>query len=93
MQNVINIGEYFYEQLRLVKNEFPEKVKSVRGRGLMLGLELSFEAKLLLNELLKENIITNATSVNVLRLVPPLIITKEEVDIFIRGLNNSLKSL
>lgn len=93
MQNVLNIGEYFYEQLRLVKNEFPEKVKSVRGRGLMLGLELSFEAKLLLNELLKENIITNATSVNVLRLVPPLIITKEEVDIFIRGLNNSLKSL
>ncbi len=93
MQNVLNIGEYFYEQLRLVKNEFPKKVKSVRGRGLMLGLELSFEAKLLLNELLKENIITNATSVNVLRLVPPLIITKEEVDLFIRGLNNSLKSL
>ncbi len=93
MQNADAIGKYFKDELIAIKEEYPEKIKSVRGRGLMLGLELSFEAKLLLNELLKEKIIANATSVNVLRLVPPLIITKNEVDIFISGLKKSLNRL
>ena len=93
MQNANETGKYFLNQLNLVREEFPEKVKSVRGRGLMLGLELSFEAKLLLNELLTEKIITNATNVNVLRILPPLIINKNDVDVFISGLKNSLKRL
>ncbi len=93
MNNAAEIGNYFIDQLEKVKSDFPEKVKEVRGKGLMLGVVLSFEAKLLLDELLKRNVIANATSINVLRIVPPLILAKEHVDIFIGALRNSLSEM
>lgn len=93
MENAKNVGEYFLSKLNIIKNEYPKKIIEVRGKGLMIGLVLAFEAKLLVQELLKRKIIANATSVNVLRIVPPLILTNEHVDIFIEALNDALKEL
>lgn len=59
----------------------------------MQGIVLKYEASALVTELLKQNIITNATAINVLRLLPPLTISKEEIDEFINGLKISLQSL
>lgn len=93
MNNAKVVGEYFIAELNKVKDEFPSKIIEIRGKGLMLGIALSFEAKLLLDELLKRNIISNATSVNVLRIVPPLILNKNNVDTFIDSLKDALKVL
>jgi 4-aminobutyrate aminotransferase-like enzyme len=76
-----------------VQKEFSEQILEIRGCGCMQGIALNFEASILVAELLKHNIITNATAINVLRLLPPLTISKEEIDEFIHGLKISLKSL
>jgi len=93
MENARIVGEYFLKQLNSIQKEFPNKIIEIRGKGLMIGVVLAFEAKLLLQELLKRRVIANATSFNVLRIVPPLILTNEQVDIFIDALKDALKVL
>lgn len=87
------ISEYLWEKLFEIQKEFPAKVLEVRGIGLMCGLLLNFEAVKLVEKLLEERIITNATARNVLRLVPPLTITKDDIDLFINGLRNALSKI
>lgn len=92
IDKIKSVSHYLSQQLELIKNEFPEFIKEIRGFGLMKGLLLTFESSKLVEALLKEKIITNSTSKYVLRLVPPLIITNEDIDEFINGLRNALKS-
>jgi predicted acetylornithine/succinylornithine family transaminase len=77
---VIRIGEYLKNQLLDIQTLFPDKILEVRGKGLMAGLLLRFDASILVEKLLAERIITNAASGKVLRLIPPLIIKEKEVD-------------
>lgn len=93
LDNVILIGNYLYKKLELVRSEYPQLIKDVRGMGLMKGLLLTFDAVQLVEKLLERGIIANAASGFVLRLVPPLILTKNDVDEFIAGLRISLGSI
>ncbi len=93
MENVLNIGEYLKNKLFNLQENFPKLIVEVRGHGLMLGLLLSFDAQLLVDELLKNMVIANAASGNVLRIVPPLTITKDEAELFLTKLHLSLVNL
>lgn len=55
-------------------------IKEVRGLGLMLGIELSIPANLVVKEALKEGVVVGTAGENVLRLLPPLTITKKEIE-------------
>ncbi len=90
---ILEVSEYLWKRLTEVQNKFPSKVLEVRGIGLMCGLLLNFEAIRLVEKLLEFKIIANATARNVLRLVPPLVITIEDVDKFILGLENALSKV
>ena len=74
------IGTYFKTQLEALQKKFPDKITEVRGRGLLLGMELSKPGKPIVDACLQKGMIINCTAVNVIRLVPPLIITKAEID-------------
>ena len=74
------IGTYFKNQLEALQKKFPDKITEVRGRGLLLGMELSKPGKPIVDACLQKGMIINCTAVNVIRLVPPLIITKAEID-------------
>lgn len=91
LNHINNVSDYLEKSIERVKEEFPEKIVDTRGFGLMRGIVLSFEASKLIEALLDENILANSTSKNVLRLVPPLIITTEDIDEFINGLRNALR--
>lgn len=80
MDEAVTKGSYLKNSLLELQGSFPDLILEVRGRGLMQGLLLSFEAIKLVELLLSQKIITNATSGNVLRLLPPLIITKNDID-------------
>lgn len=82
MEQVIENGKYFIEKLEAARALYPDKVTEVRGRGLMLGLALSFDSTVLLKLLIENKVIANACSGNVLRIVPPLNITKQDIDEF-----------
>ncbi|MFP4369295.1 MAG: aspartate aminotransferase family protein [Candidatus Kapaibacterium sp.] len=86
-------GAYLMDRLLDIKKIFPGKVAEVRGKGLMAGLLLNGEAAPLVRKLLDKGVISNAASGNVLRLVPPLIITNEDIDEFHNKLKEALAEL
>ncbi|GIV55143.1 MAG: acetylornithine aminotransferase [Candidatus Kapaibacterium sp.] len=77
-EHVRTMGALIRHRLERVASTFPTLVRSVRGRGLMAGLELSEDASAVRDGLLERGVIANATATTVLRLLPPLIITAEE---------------
>ena len=93
LENVRTVGTYLFQQLEKLKQEFPEKVLSIRGRGLMLGVELSFDAKKIVDILLTKRVISNSTSQTILRILPPLNLSKTEADEFLTALEESLKEV
>jgi acetylornithine/N-succinyldiaminopimelate aminotransferase len=93
LENVQTVGKYLYNQLEQLKTEFPNLVLSVRGRGLMLGVELSFDAKKIVDILLTKRVISNATSQTILRILPPLNLNIADADTFLKALRESLKEV
>lgn len=71
-------GQQLMQMLRDRLKNLPG-FREVRGKGLMIGVEFEFETKALVMEMMKRRVLANATSGNVLRLVPPLIITESEM--------------
>ncbi len=88
MQNSLEKGDFLMEELRKI----PE-IEEVRGSGLMIGLQFGFAVKELRSKLLLEHHVFTGSSAdpNVLRLLPPLSITKEETDEFLQSLKEALK--
>lgn len=82
LKNCNDAGMYLYKGLLGLKEKYPFIVE-IRGIGLIWGVELSIDGNPIAAEFLKEGVIINCTKGNILRLVPPLIIKNEEIDIFL----------
>lgn len=86
-------SELFLSKLEVLKEKY-DLIRDVRGRGLMIGVELKHSADILADILLKEHsILVNITSENVLRLLPALIISEEEIEYFMQALESSLSQI
>ncbi len=90
LENVKKQSDYFIETI----SKIPQ-VKKIKGKGLMLGLEFDFDVTELRKKLVYEQFIFtgNASQKNLLRILPPLLITETEIDRFVIGLKNALQSL
>lgn len=90
VENAASVGSYLLAQLKTLAAETPSIV-DVRGEGLMIGIEFSDSIKPLRTRLVKEqHVFTGAASTNILRLLPPLSLTKEEADDFLSRLKQVL---
>ena len=86
IDNAATVGEYLMKKLTELQKEEP-RITDVRGRGLMIGIELSIPHKALRANLVKEqHCFTGCASTNILRLLPPLCMTKAHADEFIKRL-------
>ena len=86
MNNAKLVGDYLISELKKLP-----KIKEVRGRGLMIGIELPEELKdVKKNLLFKHKIFTGEAKPNVIRLLPALNITKVEADIFLEAIKSEL---
>ena len=86
IENAATVGTYLIEELK----KFPQ-IKEVRGEGLMIGMEFETPIKELRTKLLKEQkVFTGASGTNVIRLLPPLCLSKEEADEFLARLRKVL---
>jgi predicted acetylornithine/succinylornithine family transaminase len=92
LENCQRMGDYFLTKLEEIKGEFPF-VKEVRGKGLILGMELTLDGSFIVNEMLKKNILINCTMGNVLRFLPPLIVTQEEIDRVVKTLGEVFRGI
>lgn len=85
-------GAYFIHKMRGIAEGW-DAIKDVRGRGLMIGVELNFKGQLVVDAMLERGVISNCASGNVMRIVPPLIIKEEELDTIIDALTESIKEV
>jgi len=92
LENCQKMGDYFFSQLEGLPKKFPF-VKEVRGKGLILGVELKIDGGTIVKEMLRKKILINCTMGNVLRFLPPLIVTQEEVDRVVHGLEEVFEGL
>jgi predicted acetylornithine/succinylornithine family transaminase len=74
------MSEYFFEGLNELRNMFPHLIKDVRGKGLLIGMELTIGGEDIVLGCMEKGILINCTSGNVLRFIPPLIVQKKDID-------------
>jgi predicted acetylornithine/succinylornithine family transaminase len=79
LENCGRVGEYFLGRLMELKGKYPF-IQDVRGRGLIIGVELAFEGSQMVTRCMDEGFLINCTMGNVLRFLPPLTVTSEAVD-------------
>ncbi|MBU0462131.1 MAG: acetylornithine transaminase [Proteobacteria bacterium] len=89
LDKVCQIGEYFKEELKKLKEKHA-RVVDVRGKGLLLGMELDKDAGSIVVELFKKGFIINGIQDKILRFAPPLIIEEQEIDRLIKELDSLL---
>jgi len=86
LENCQKSGVYFMKRLEELKRKY-SFIQQVRGKGLMIGMEFSREAKSAVNECLKKGFLINCTSDTIMRFVPPLIVTPGEIDHLVQALD------
>jgi acetylornithine/N-succinyldiaminopimelate aminotransferase len=76
-------GDYLKQNLENLRQKYSDKIKEVRGIGLMVGIELKFDGQPVVEKMMEKDVLVNCTNGNVIRLLPPLIITEKEIDLFL----------
>ena len=88
VENAATVGSYLIKKL----NAFPQ-IKEIRGMGLMIGIEMNEPVMQLRNSLLfEQKVFTGASGTHVIRLLPPLNISKQDADLFLSRFSNALNS-
>ncbi len=92
IENVEENSTYLYNQLLKLRERFPTFIGDIRGKGLMVGIDLLHDPAEVQNQLFSHKVLANITNGSVLRLLPPLIIKKEDIDYFINILTKIFSS-
>ena len=93
LENVRIKSEYFSQKMLKLVSEFPSVFEELRGSGLMLGLKTKIENISFTNEAYKQNLLLAPASDNVVRILPPLNISKKEVDYVVELLSKTAQRL
>jgi len=87
------MSKYFIERLEELKTKFPGIIREVRGKGLLLGMELTREGDPVVRACLEKGMLINCTAGNVLRFIPTLILQRKDIDQLIDVLHGILSKL
>jgi acetylornithine/N-succinyldiaminopimelate aminotransferase len=80
LKNVKKISEYFLSNLNKIKDEYPNIIKEIRGRGLLIGIQLKIDQTKFIKMLMDNNLLTIRAAENVVRILPPLNVKKNEIN-------------
>jgi len=92
MDNAAHEGSYLLRELETLREEHPKLIRNVRGKGLMIGIEFSANARQVQKKLFERHIITNVTAGEVLRLLPPLIFERKHTEELIGAIREAVES-
>ena len=84
-------GFYFQKELKKIQNNFPHIIKEVRGKGLLIGLVLHKNQTKFINDLIDNKLLTIRAAENVVRLLPPLNVSKKEINLALKIITNVCK--
>ena len=93
LERVLTVGAYFKERLQALQAKHPRLVHDVRGRGLIVGMELKVPGKDVVRRCQELGFLINCTVDTVLRFVPPLIVSEAEIDRLIRALDTAFSEM
>ena len=91
LKNAVVMGAYLQKRLNELKKKY-SVIRDVRGVALMAGVELAIEGKKIYEECLEKGLLINCTQGNVLRIMPPIIVKKSEIDKAISILDKVLRN-
>ena len=77
-------SDYFISELNKIKNKFPKIIKEIRGKGLILGIQLHHDQTKFIKNLMKNKLLTIRAAENVIRVLPPLNVNKQEINIALK---------
>ena len=80
LKNVKNISKYFLLNLNKIKEKYPRVIKEIRGRGLLIGIQLHTDQANFIKKLMDNKLLTIRAAENVVRILPPLNVKKNEID-------------
>jgi|TARA_B110001452_G_scaffold162177_1_gene134996 acetylornithine/N-succinyldiaminopimelate aminotransferase len=84
LTNVRKLSNYFNNELHKLKKEFPKIIKEVRGVGLLIGIQLFEDQTNFIKKLMDNKLLTIRAAENVIRILPPLNVKKQEIDLAIK---------
>ena len=79
LKNVKNLSKYFIRNLNRLKEKYPKIIKEIRGRGLLIGIQLKKDQTKFIEKLMKDKLLTIRAAENVVRILPPLNVKKNEI--------------
>lgn len=92
VENAAAMGEYLKAELIKLQKRYPGKIVEVRGKGLLVGIEIAADfAKTVFASLFEQGYLTSLCGGRTIRIAPPLIIDKSELDKFVAALENTVK--
>ena len=92
LSNVTTNGKYFLSELTKLKKKYPKIIKEVRGKGLLIGLCLYKDQTKFIKKLLDNKLLTVRAAENVVRLLPPLNVTKQEINLGLKIIDKVCKN-
>ena len=79
-ENLLNRRKYFLSNLNLLKARYPKVIKEIRGRGLLIGIQLFKDQTKFIKKLMDNKLLTIRAAENVIRILPPLNVKKSEIN-------------
>ena len=93
LENSVKMGEYIEKKFNDLK-QTKKVIEEVKGIGLMIGVKLGVEdASSVANECMKKGLLINCTQKNILRIMPPMTITKEDIDLAMEKITEAMETL
>ena len=80
LKNIKKLSKYFLLKLNDIKDKYPNIIKEIRGRGLLIGIQLHKDQTIFIDKLMNNKLLTIRAAENVVRILPPLNVKKEELD-------------
>ena len=87
LTNVKNLSKYFYSNLNILKKKYPNVIKEIRGRGLLIGIQLHRDQTDFIKRLMNNKLLTIRAAENVVRILPPLNVKKKEINQALKIIN------
>ena len=87
LNNVKKVSKYFLSKLNHIKDKYPNIIKEIRGRGLLIGIQLYKDQTIFINKLINNKLLTIRAAENVVRILPPLNVKKKELDQALKIIN------
>ncbi len=87
LKTVKKNSKYFHLQLNKIKERFPKIIKEIRGRGFLIGLKLHKDQTNFIKDLMQNKLLTIRAAENVVRILPPLNVTKSEINKALKIIN------